>query len=78
MFEEYCKKGIVTVNVKFKEFAGKWLNDFARVNLKKTTFQRMKNTTIRVYAAFGHLRVDSIRAVRFRLLLTTWRRMART
>ena len=60
MFEEYCKKGIVTVNVKFKEFAEKWLNDFARVNLKKTTFQRMKNTTIRVYAAFGHLRVDSI------------------
>ena len=60
MFEEYCKKGIVTVNVKFKEFAVKWLNDFARVNLKKTTFQRMKNTTIRVYAAFGHLRVDSI------------------
>lgn len=60
MFEEYCKKGIVTVNVKFKEFAEKWLNDFARVNLKKTTFQRMKNTTIRVYAAFGHLSVDSI------------------
>lgn len=60
MFEEYCKKGIVTVNVKFKEFAGKWFNDFARVNLKKTTFQRMKNTTIRVYAAFGHSRVDSI------------------
>ena len=60
MFEEYCKKGIVTVNVKFKEFAEKWLNDFARGNLKKTTFQRMKNTTIRVYAAFGHLRVDSI------------------
>lgn len=60
MFEELCTKGIVPVNIKFKDFAEKWLNDYARINLKKSSFQRLKNTTPRVYAAFGHLRLDKI------------------
>lgn len=60
MFEELCSKGIVTTNVKFEEFAEQWLNESASMNLKKSSLQRLKNTTPRVYAAFGHMRVDKI------------------
>lgn len=60
MFEEYCKKGIVTVNVKFKDFSEQWLENYARVNLKSTSYQRMLSSTKRIYATFGNMRVDSI------------------
>ena len=60
MFEELCKKGIVSVNIKFKDFSEQWLENYARVNLKSTSYQRMLSSTKRIYAAFGNMRVDSI------------------
>ena len=60
MFEELCKKGIVSVNIKFKNFSEQWLENYARVNLKSTSYQRMLSSTKRIYAAFGNMRVDSI------------------
>ena len=60
MFEELCKKGIVSVNIKFNDFSEQWLENYARVNLKSTSYQRMLSSTKRIYAAFGNMRVDSI------------------
>lgn len=60
LFEEQCAKGVITTNIKFEEFANRWIDEYAKVNLKGTTFQRMKSISIRVYQNFGHLRLDSI------------------
>lgn len=60
MFEEQCTKGVVSTNVKFEELSERWFKDYAEVNLKKSTLHRMKASTIRIYPAFGHLRVDKI------------------
>ena len=55
MFEELCKKGIVSVNIKFNDFSEQWLENYARVNLKSTSYQRMLSSTKRIYAAFGNM-----------------------
>lgn len=60
IFEEMCTRGIVPSNMKFQELAEKWFEEFAVVNLKKSTVQRLRGVTKRVYSAFGHLRVDKI------------------
>ncbi len=60
LFEEKCLRGQVTANVKFEEFAEQWFEEYARLNLRNTSFERMKQVTQRVYPAFGHLRLDRI------------------
>lgn len=60
MFEQLCLKGVYPSNIKFDELADKWLNEYARINLKKTTYQRMLCSSKRVLASFGHMRVDKI------------------
>lgn len=60
LFEEKCLKGQVTANVKFEEFAEQWFNEYALLNLRHTSFERMKQLTTRVYPAIGHLRLDKI------------------
>ena len=60
LFEEKCLKGQVTANVKFEEFAEQWFTEYAALNLRNTSYQRMKQLTKRVYPALGHLRIDKI------------------
>ena len=60
MFEEACKKGQITANVKFEQFAEEWFNDYAKLNLRSTSFERMKQLTQRVYPSIGHMRLDKI------------------
>ncbi len=60
MFEEQCIKGIVITNVKFEEFSNRWFEEYAEVNLKKSTLHRMRACVMRVNPAFGHLRLDKI------------------
>ena len=60
MFEEQCTRGIVPTNMKFQELAEKWFEEYAVVNLKKSSVQRLRGVTKRIYATFGHLRVDKI------------------
>ena len=62
LFEEKCLRGQVTANVKFEEFAEQWFEEYARLNLRNTSFERMKNLKARVYPALGHLRIDKITA----------------
>lgn len=60
LFEEKCLKGQVTANVKFEEFAEQWFKEYALLNLRHTSYERMKQLTQRVYPAIGHLRLDKI------------------
>lgn len=60
MFEERCVKGFVSAKIKFEELAERWFEEYAAINLKKSSVQRLRGTKKRVYEAFGHIRVDKI------------------
>ena len=60
LFEEKCLKGQVTANVKFEEFAEQWFQEYAKLNLRNTSYEKMKQLPPRVYPAIGHLRLDKI------------------
>lgn len=60
LFEDKCLKGQVTANVKFEDFAEQWFEEYAKLNLRNTSYERMKQLTNRVYPAIGHLRIDKI------------------
>ena len=60
LFEEACKKGQITANVKFETFAEQWFEEYAKLNLRSTSYERMKQLTHRVYPAIGHMRMDRI------------------
>ncbi len=60
LFEEDCKRGQVVSAVKFETFAEEWFADYAKLNLKSTTYTRQRQLTKRVYAAIGHIRLDKL------------------
>ena len=60
LFEDKCLKGQVTANVKFEEFAEQWFEEYAKLNLRNTSYAKMKQLPPRVYPAIGHLRIDKI------------------
>ena len=60
IFEEKCLQGQVVSTVKFEEFAEQWFEEYALLNLRTSSYERMRQTTQRVYPAFGHLRLDRI------------------
>ena len=62
IFEEACMRGFRTSAIKFQELAEEWFEQYAKLNLRSTTFERMKRLTYRVYPAIGHLRIDKITA----------------
>lgn len=62
LFEEECKKGQVTASVKFETLAEEWFEQYAKIQLRSTTYTRLRQLTKRVYPAIGHLRMDKITA----------------
>ena len=60
LFEEKCLKGYQSRAVKFEKFAEQWFEDYAKTNLRNTTYERLRRLRSRVYAAIGHLRMDKI------------------
>ena len=60
MFEEECKKGQVVATIKFEKFAEQWFEEYVKINLRNTSYERMKQLTNRVYPAIGHIRLDKI------------------
>lgn len=62
LFEEAVAHGYKTTAVKFQEFAKEWFEEYAKLNLRSTTYERMRQLTHRVYPAIGHLRMDKITA----------------
>ncbi len=62
LFEEECKKGKITASVKFETLAEEWFEQYAKIQLRSTTYTRLRQLTKRVYPAIGHLRMDKITA----------------
>lgn len=60
MFEEACNKGFQSKAIKFEVFAEQWFEEYAKPNLRNTTYERMLQLRKRVYSAIGHLRMDKI------------------
>ncbi|MBP1537319.1 MAG: site-specific integrase [Ruminococcus sp.] len=60
MFEEACSHGFCSKAIKFEALAEEWFENYARMNLRSTTYERMKQLTHRIYPAIGHLRIDKI------------------
>ena len=60
LFEEKCMKGNVTSAIKFETFAEQWFEEYAKPNLRNTTYERLLQLRNRIYPAVGHLRLDKI------------------
>ncbi|MCM1168117.1 MAG: site-specific integrase, partial [Ruminococcus sp.] len=60
MFENACERGFTTKAVKFEELSEEWFEEYARLNLRNTTYERLKQLKQRIYPAIGHLRIDKI------------------
>lgn len=71
MFEEECKKGQVVATIKFETFAEQWFEEYAKINLRNTSFERMKQLTARVYPAIGICGSTRLQAGTFSSLSTT-------
>ena len=52
----------ITASIKFQTFAEQWFEEYAKINLRPTSFERMRQTTQRVYPALGHMKLDKITA----------------
>lgn len=60
LFEEKCKGGYQTKAIKFEPFAEEWFDEYARINLRNTTYRWLLPLRKRIYASIGHLRMDKI------------------
>lgn len=60
LFEESCKIGQITASVKFEAFAEQWFDEYAKLNLRNTSYERMRRITHRIYPIIGHMRMDKI------------------
>ena len=60
LFEEKCKSGFQSKAVKFETLAEEWFEEYAKMNLRNTTYERLLQLRKRIYAAIGHLRMDKI------------------
>ena len=38
LFEDKCLKGQITANIKFEDFAEQWFEEYAKLNLRNTSF----------------------------------------
>ena len=62
LFEEACIKGQITSSVKFETFAEQWFEEYAKINLRNTTYERLLQLRNRIYPALGHYRMDKLTA----------------
>ena len=60
LFEEECKRGQITAAIKFETFTEQWFEEYAKLNLRKSSYTLLRSLTKRVYPAIGHLRLDKI------------------
>lgn len=60
MTAKQAEKEVQRQAILFEDFAEQWFEKYARLNLRSTSFERMKNLTKRVYPAIGHMRIDKI------------------
>lgn len=62
LFEENCKNGFQSKAVKFETFCEEWFAEYAKPNLRNTTYSSLYHRRLRIYKAIGHIRMDKITA----------------
>lgn len=61
LFEEKCHSGrVLDGNIRFADFAEKWMEDYAIPQLRKTTVESYKFYLKRTLPAIGHIRLDKL------------------
>lgn len=60
MFEEKCAHGYCAKAIKFQDLAEEWFEQYAAINLRHTTYDRLSKLRKRIYSAIGHLRIDKL------------------
>lgn len=61
LFDEAVKTGQYTDgNIRFKDFAERWFNDYGKKHLKRTTYKRYEYLANRIYPALGHIRLNKL------------------
>lgn len=60
LFEEECKKGFQSKAVKFETLCEEWFEEYAKNNLRHTTYSYLYHQRLRINKAIGHLRMDKI------------------
>lgn len=60
IFEESVNRGFKSSAIKFEELCEEWFEEYAKLNLRSTTYERLKQLKHRIYPAIGHLRIDKI------------------
>jgi integrase len=61
IFEERVKRGeVLNSNIKFADFAEKWVKDYGEKQLAPKTLNRYKEILVRINASIGHLRLDRL------------------
>lgn len=60
MFEESVNRGFKSSAIKFEELSEEWFEEYAKLNLRSTSYERLKQLKHRIYPAIGHLRIDKI------------------
>ncbi len=71
LFEENCKKGYQSKVVKFEEFAEEWFAEYAKPNLRNTTYNSMYHRRLRIYKAIGHIRMDKLTARQIQVFINS-------
>lgn len=66
LFEESCKKGLcLDGSMKWAEFSERYISDYARPNLKKSTVAGYEDKILIINQAFGNIRVKDLRPHHF-------------
>ena len=61
LFEERCRMGrVLAGSVRFADFAGLWMREYAARQVRPTTCARYRSMLPRICEAIGHLRLDRI------------------
>ncbi len=71
LFEEECRNGFQARAVKFETFCNEWFDEYAKPNLRSTTYERLRGIGKRICKALGHLRMDRITARDIQLFVNT-------
>ena len=62
LFENKVRKGdIVSSNVYFRDFAERWMEEYAKPNVTPKTFPRYRDYLNRILPALGHIRLSDLR-----------------
>lgn len=62
LFEEQVNAGITQDgNIRFQDFAEKWMADFARKQLKTKTYSEYEKRLMLIYQAIGHIKLKDLR-----------------